>query len=189
MTATVSSASRRDVLSARLASLRAEREPALAETIPSGNGDVADRATNVDGHVRLAMLDQRIATVERELAATGEQNARPNGDGATLGDVVTLNFGDGPEAFLLGSVDEAVDGLDVITPNSPLGRALQARAPARPSPTRRARTAPSGQPLSPSAERAPQVGIRAADAVTSARSGSSDSRKTRSWRPLSVDSA
>src|SRR6266545_2295708 len=153
MTATVSSASRRDVLSARL-----------------------------------AMLDQRIATVERELAATGEQNARPNGDGATLGDVVTLNFGDGP-AFLLGSIDEAVDGLDVITPNSPLGRALQARAPARPSPTRRARTAPSGQPLSPSAERAPQVGIRAADAVTSARSGSSDSRKTRSWRPLSVDSA
>jgi transcription elongation factor GreA len=125
MTATVSSASRRDVLSARLASLRAEREQALAETIPSGNGDVADRATNVDGHVRLAMLDQRIATVERELAATGEQNARPNGGLATLGDVVTLNFGDGPEAFLLGSVDEAVDGLDVITPNSPLGRALQ----------------------------------------------------------------
>ena len=38
---------------------------------------------------------------------------------------MTLDFGDGPESFLLGSVDEAGDGLDVITPNSPLGQALQ----------------------------------------------------------------
>ncbi|MCU1656710.1 MAG: nucleoside diphosphate kinase regulator [Pseudonocardiales bacterium] len=132
MTATIDAASRQDVLSARLAVLRAEREQALAETIPSGAGDVADRATNVDGHVRLAMLEQRITTVEEELAASHQPSTHSAHDGAAVGDVVTVDFGDGPESFLLGSVDEAGDGLDVITPSSPLGRALQgARAGAR----------------------------------------------------------
>jgi transcription elongation factor GreA len=93
---------------------------------------VADRATNVDGHVRLAMLEQRITTVEEELAASHQPSTHSTHDGAAVGDVVTVDFGDGPESFLLGSVDEAGDGLDVITPSSPLGRALQgARAGAR----------------------------------------------------------
>jgi transcription elongation factor GreA len=38
--------------------------------------------------------------------------------------MLTLDLGDGPETFLLGSVDEATDSFDVITPNSPLGKAL-----------------------------------------------------------------
>src|SRR5215831_20444452 len=70
ITATLNTASRREILTMRLDVLRGERDRALAETIPSGAGDVADRATNVDGHVRLAMLDERIATVESELAAS-----------------------------------------------------------------------------------------------------------------------
>ena len=125
MTATISPASRQDVLTARLAALRAEREQTLTETIPSGGGDMADRATNVDGHVRLAMLEQRIATVEDELAASQQPSARSTKDGVAVGDVVTLDLGDGPESFLLGSVDEAGDSVDVITPSSPLGQALQ----------------------------------------------------------------
>jgi transcription elongation factor GreA len=124
MTVTVSPASRQDVLTARLASLRAEREQALAETIPAGGGDVADRATNVDGHVRLAVLEQRIATVEDELAAIHRSNSRSGDDVAAVGDVVTVDFGDGPESFLLASLDEVGDRFDVITPSSPLGRAL-----------------------------------------------------------------
>jgi transcription elongation factor GreA len=42
---------------------------------------------------------------------------------------VTVDFGDGPETFLLGSVDEATDRFDVITPESPLGRALAGARP------------------------------------------------------------
>ena len=125
MTATINRASRQDALSTRLAALRAERDRALAETIPSGVGDVADRATNVDGHVRLAVLEERIATLEYDLAASKRPGPPPAGDAAAVGSVVTLDFGDGPESFLLGSVDQAVDGLDVVTPSSPLGRALQ----------------------------------------------------------------
>jgi transcription elongation GreA/GreB family factor len=116
-------------LTARLDALRAERDQALAETIPSGAGDMADRATNVDGHVRLAMLDERIATVEADLATLESPSARRTDDGVTVGDVVTVDFGDGPEAFLLGSVDEATDRFDVITPESPLGRALAGARP------------------------------------------------------------
>ena len=125
MTATISAATRQDILTARLTTLRAEREQARAETIPAGGGDVADRATNVDSLVRLAVLDERVALVEDELAATQQPSQRPAQDGAAVGDVVTLDFGDGPEAFLLGSVDEASEGLDVVTPNSPLGQALR----------------------------------------------------------------
>jgi transcription elongation factor GreA len=124
MTATITPASRRDTLAARLAALRAERDQALAETMPVGDGDVADRATNVNGHVRLAMLEERIATVEEELAALRETRDRSAEGGVAVGDVVTLDLGDGPEVFLLGSVDEATDSFDVITPSSPLGKAL-----------------------------------------------------------------
>jgi transcription elongation factor GreA len=124
MTATISPATRRDTLTARLTGLRAERDQALTETIPVGDGDMADRATNVNGHVRLAMLEERIAIVEQELAAFRETTTRSAGSGVSVGDMLTLDLGDGPETFLLGSVDEATDSFDVITPNSPLGKAL-----------------------------------------------------------------
>ena len=124
MTATISPATRRDTLTARLTELRAERDQALTETIPVGDGDMADRATNVNGHVRLAMLEERIAIIEQELAAFRETSTRSAGNGVCVGDMLTLDLGDGPETFLLGSVDEATDSFDVITPNSPLGKAL-----------------------------------------------------------------
>ena len=124
MTATMTADSRTDALSSRLSQLYVERRQLLAEIAPAGSGDEADRATNVDGHVRLAMLDERIATVEAELAASRQPARRPDGQVA-VGDMVTLDFGDGPETLLFGSVEEAGDGTDVITPNSPLGQALQ----------------------------------------------------------------
>jgi transcription elongation factor GreA len=125
MTTTIPAVNRQEVLTARLASLRSDREQTLAETIPTAEGDLADRATNVDGHVRLAMLEQRIATVETELADSQRPTARAADDAIAVGDVVTLDLGDGPESFLLGSVEQAGAGLDVITPSSPLGQALR----------------------------------------------------------------
>jgi len=124
MTATLSHTDRRDALTARLAELNEERRSTLAEIIPGGIGDDADRATNVDGHVRLAMIERRIADVEAELADS-EYGARRSSDGtAAIGDIVTVDLGDGPEQYLLGSVEEAGPALDVVTPGSPLGRAL-----------------------------------------------------------------
>ena len=128
MTATVSATVRHDALSRRLAALYVEREQVLGEITPTGSGDEADRATNVDGHIRLAMLEQRIVALEGDLAEPRTSSARrtKEHDGVVaVGDVVTVDLGDGPETYLLGSVDEAGTGFDVITPSSPLGRVLQ----------------------------------------------------------------
>lgn len=128
MTATMPRVSRHDSLQARLDQLRADRSQNLAELTAPSSGDDADRATNVDGHVRVAMLDRRIAALEEELSALELGIDAPTGS-LRPGDVVTLDFGDGPEAYLFGSVEQAADGTDVITPGSPLGRALAGAQP------------------------------------------------------------
>jgi transcription elongation factor GreA len=125
MTATLNPGSRTDALSSRLAELYVVRKQLLAEIAPVGSGDEADRATNVDGHIRLAMLEQRIVALEGELAERPTQRDRVADGTVAIGDVVTVDLGDGPETYLLGTVDEAADGVDVITPSSPLGRVLQ----------------------------------------------------------------
>jgi transcription elongation factor GreA len=125
MTATVSADDRYDVMANRLAALYHERQQVLGEIAPSGFGDEADRATNVDGHIRLAMLEERIVALETELAEPRRAPTRERRDTVAVGDVVTVDLGDGPEAYLLGSVDEAGAGYDVITPASPLGKVLE----------------------------------------------------------------
>jgi transcription elongation factor GreA len=125
MTTTLSRENRTDARSSRLAELYVERKQLLAEIAPVGTGDEADRATNVDGHIRLAMLEQRIVALENELAARPAIRQRGMDGTVAIGDVVTVDLGDGPETYLLGSVDEAADGMDVITPSSPLGQVLQ----------------------------------------------------------------
>jgi transcription elongation factor GreA len=116
------SATSTDLLAARLADLRQERSAALAESLLESNGDVVDRATNVEASIRLQLLDERIALLEREL---DDSRRRPHTDGVvSVGDVVTLDFGDGAETYVLGSVEQALAGIDTVTPGSPLGRAL-----------------------------------------------------------------
>ncbi len=110
------------VLTLRLESLRAERAAVLAETRHDSKGDVADQAANVEALIRLALLDERIATVELEIAELGN---REHVDGVvSVGDVVTVDLGDGDETYLIGSVEQTYAGIDTITPGSPLGRAI-----------------------------------------------------------------
>ena len=112
----------RTLLTEHLATLRAERETALAETLISSTGDVADRAANVEAMIRLQLLDERIAGLELELA---ESRRRTQVSGVVgLGDVVTLDLGDGDETYVIGSVEQAAAGVDTVTPGSPLGRAI-----------------------------------------------------------------
>ncbi len=112
-------------LTARLDTLRADRDSALRETMLSNSGDAADRATNVDAAVRLAVLEDRIAEVEGELYRVSRGDApAPTGAGVRVGSTVTVDFGDGPELYAVNSVDLAPAGAEVVTPGSPLGRAL-----------------------------------------------------------------
>lgn len=121
MTATATP-SRTDVLTTRLASLREERDQVLSESVRESSGDVADRATNVEASIRLAILDERIASLELDIA---DARTDHHVDGVvSIGDAVVLDFGDGPESFVVGSVEQAAAGIDTVTPTSPLGLAI-----------------------------------------------------------------
>lgn len=117
-----SSADRLSVLEDRLAALRAERDQAQAETRAEAVGDVVDRATNVEASIRQSILEERIAALELEIAAA--QRLEHVDGVVSLGDDVTLDFGDGPESFSIGSVEQAVAGVETITPSSALGQAI-----------------------------------------------------------------
>lgn len=127
MTSTVTPSPRTDVLHDRLQRLLAEREEVRQELFVSNGGDTADRATNVDANARLTLLEQRIASVETELAGVGRPKTG-SASGVSVGDVVTVDLGDGPETYLFGSVEQAGGGLDVITEASPLGQAIRGAA-------------------------------------------------------------
>ncbi|HEX5087594.1 MAG TPA: GreA/GreB family elongation factor [Nocardioides sp.] len=110
------------LLSSRLDELRAERAVVLADALIPPTGDLADRATNVEASIRLQLLDERIAALELEV---DERRHRPHTEGVvSVGDVVTLDLGDGDETYLVGPVEQALAGVDTVTPSSPLGRAI-----------------------------------------------------------------
>ena len=104
---------------ARLEALRAEKERLDRDLTPPHCGDGADRATNVDGLVRSAVLTEQISHLEQQVEAL-QRHGGPTT--RTLGTSVTLDFGDGPEGFMVSPVE--LDGMPVISPNSPLGQAL-----------------------------------------------------------------
>ena len=111
-----------ELLETRLVELRAERDAALAETRQEAVGDIVDRATNVEASIRLGTLDERIAALELEI---DEASRVEHVDGVVaLGDEVVLDLGDGPETFVVGSVESVVAGVEAVTPTSPLGQAI-----------------------------------------------------------------
>jgi transcription elongation factor GreA len=111
-----------EILSGRLTALRAERAELLADSLLEPAGDAADRAPNVEASIRLGLLDERIAAVELEIQASRQYR---HTDGiVSIGDRVVLDLGEGHETYVIGSVEQAVAGVDTITPGSPLGRAI-----------------------------------------------------------------
>ena len=92
------SVDRLTLLTERLSLLRAERDEVFRETLLVSNGDLADRATNVEATIRLRLLDERIAGLELEIADSHHQQ---HTDGVvSVGDVVTVDLGEGDETYL-----------------------------------------------------------------------------------------
>ena len=111
-----------ELLTHRLELLRAERASAMTDTLRDVSGDVADRATNVEASIRLQLLDERIALLELEIE---ESRRNRHSDGVvSVGDVVSVDLGDGPEQYVVGSVEQAAAGVPTVTPGSPVGRAI-----------------------------------------------------------------
>ncbi len=119
------STSARAALTGRLEQLLAQRVQAFAEsTVTGGTGDAADRAGNVEAIIRLEDLDGRIAALHHQLAAPAA--GETTGDTVQVGSRVGIRFGkdEAPEDFLVGFLEQSGAGIEVITPSSPLGRAL-----------------------------------------------------------------
>ena len=117
-------------LAARLEDLQAQRVQTAIESIPPGGaGDAADHAGNVEALIRLGELDARIASLQLQLQAPVTQ--APPAQAAEIGSLVTLRFPDDEEdqQFLMGLVEQAGPGVEVITPTSPLGMVLLGARP------------------------------------------------------------
>jgi transcription elongation factor GreA len=111
-----------ELLTQRLELLRAERTGAMADSLRDESGDAADRATNVEASIRVQLLDERIALLELEI--DGLKRSRPTDGVVSVGGTVRLDLGDGPEEYVVGSVEQAAAGVPTVTPGSPLGRAI-----------------------------------------------------------------
>jgi len=102
-----------------------------------------------------AVLDERVALVEDELAATQQPSpATSPGRRRPVGDVVTLDFGDGTRGVFCSARSTRPARVSTSSrPNSPTRAGVCAEpGPARRSPTPPGQTAPSRQRSSPSAE-------------------------------------
>lgn len=124
------SSSARAALSARLADLQAQRAQTAIEAIPAGgSGDAADHAGNVEALVRLGELDAKISALQVQLQAPDAVNA--GASVAEIGSMVTIRFEGDDETsdYVIGLVEQAAGGVQVITPTSPLGAVLLGASP------------------------------------------------------------
>ncbi len=112
-------------LETELAALVEERTLRATEPIDA-TGDAADLAEFAARDMVLERLDERIADIRGLLAEAAVPAQRAADDTVATGAVVDLRFGKARavETFLLGHLAEAGGGFEVITPQSPLGRAL-----------------------------------------------------------------
>lgn len=127
----------------RTAYERLQRELELMTT--EGRVDIArkietaralgDLSENGDYHAakeEQGKMEARIRQISAVLAdAVVVDDRTRGGDRVTVGTVVHLRFAgdDDVERFLVGSIEERHDDLEVLSPGSPLGRALMGAAP------------------------------------------------------------
>ncbi|MDQ1739323.1 MAG: transcription elongation factor GreA [Pseudonocardiales bacterium] len=123
----------------RLEDLKAQCAEALANYSPPGSGgDAADRCANVELAITIEDLQARITELELMLQApksirqprrTGRKS-RPAG-AIEVGSQVRVSFDGGRscETFVLLPHELALGDDEVVTPNSPLGQALQGAVP------------------------------------------------------------
>ena len=120
-----------DRLSQELEQLKTEGRVNIARTIEAAR-ELGDLSENADYHAakdEQGRMEGRIRQLEAMLKdaeiVEAPEGGAPADGGVSIGTIVTLDFGDGPERYLLGSIEERPDGVDgVISPDSHLGKQL-----------------------------------------------------------------
>ena len=117
-----------DRLSAELQELTTRGRIEIAEKIEAAR-KLGDLSENGDYHAAKeaqGIMEERILHLSRILSDAVIIDAGAEGAGVTLGSVVAVLY-DGdeePERLLLGSVEERADDVMVVSPGSPMGKAL-----------------------------------------------------------------
>ena len=115
-----------DRLSEELEYLKTEgrEEASKAIEVARGHGDLSENAEYDSAKDEQGKMEARIRQLEDMLrhAQVGEA---PAGEAVEAGVIVTITDADGDEVeFLLGSREDRVTGLSVVSAQSPLGKAL-----------------------------------------------------------------
>ena len=122
-----------DRLSAELEELTTVGRTEIARKIEEAR-NLGDLSENGDYHAakdeqgRMEGRIRQLQAMLREVTIVENDGA---GDVVKIGSVITLDFGDGPETFLVGSIEETKgrDGLTALTPDSALGKTLIGQGP------------------------------------------------------------
>jgi transcription elongation factor GreA len=117
--------SARQRLQEQLDELTEFERPRLAAGILSDSGDAGDMAVSYDAQVELSRLDDRISRLREALYNTVPAQAKREGLG--LGATVVLAFegSSDQETYLVGNASDVAPDVDIVTLDSPLGRALK----------------------------------------------------------------
>ena len=113
-------------LQEELSALEAERGRLLELVAGTEGKDPADQADRTMREFDVEQVDVRIRRLIDRIDAANKPHAETTHDGTVReGEVVLIDFGDGlPERYVVGTLAEVDDNIDVVTPTSPLGRAL-----------------------------------------------------------------
>jgi transcription elongation factor GreA len=120
--------SARQRLQEQLDELTEFERPRLAAGILSDSGDAGDMAVSYDAQVELSRLDDRIRGLREALFNNVPAQAKR--DGLGLGATVVLSFegSTDEETYLVGTSSDVAPDVDIVTLDSPLGRALKQTA-------------------------------------------------------------
>jgi transcription elongation factor GreA len=119
-----------DRLQAELEDKRTRGRVEIARAIEAARA-LGDLSENGDYHAAKdsqGKMESRIRQLERmlEKAVILDSDAAGAGGAVSTGVIVSLRYAgdDDIERFLIGSIEERREGINVISPNSPLGQAL-----------------------------------------------------------------
>jgi transcription elongation factor GreA len=120
-----------DRLSAELDELRTEGRERVAQAIGTAreHGDIRENADYDAAKNEQGLMEARIRQLEALLSSAVVGEAATTTGVAGPGMVVTLDIAGEEETYFLGSREEAIDGMDVLSVQSALGQAVTGRKP------------------------------------------------------------
>ncbi len=118
-------ASARQRLQEQLDELTEFERPRLAAGITLDSGDAGDMAVSYDAQVELSRLDDRIRMIREALFNKVPAQAKREGLGLGATVVVCFEGSTDEETYLVGNSSDVAPDVDIVTLDSPLGRALK----------------------------------------------------------------